>query len=200
MGHSLPLLRAHASMSGQFHAGLPPTVQSGSGSTSRTRHMSTVARLTPSRSAISGMPTGSQFRTPETVSNVLTSDQECRDNHYMTKTAEPSTCTARTRGGMIAQEFHKDTSGRWFRWVTPHAHKPQRRRQFWTWEQIERRAFTEGWILWMSGGVLVDGLGPFTADCPSCGEHFSGREPFTVAPHSRPVRDPSEHTIRYGRT
>lgn len=86
-----PVFSAQASTSGQFQAGLPPTVQDGSGSTSRSRHMSTVCRLTPRRSAISGMPTGSQIATLITVEKDLTSVQWRRDNHYMSKIARRPT-------------------------------------------------------------------------------------------------------------
>jgi hypothetical protein len=76
---------AHASTSGQFHAGRPPTVQLGSGNSPRNRHTSTVSRFTPRRSAISGMPTGSQVM-ERTVANLLTTDQDCSDTQYMTQT------------------------------------------------------------------------------------------------------------------
>lgn len=79
-----PVDLAQASTSGQFHAGLPPTSQRGSGMTPRCRHMSTVGRLTPSRSATSAMPTGSQSSMPDTVGKVLTDGKVCRDNRYMT--------------------------------------------------------------------------------------------------------------------
>lgn len=78
-----PVSCAHLSTSGQFQAGRPPTVQRGSGMTPRLRQMSTVGRLTPSRSATSWMPTGSQFFMPRTVEKVLTLDKRCGDNHYM---------------------------------------------------------------------------------------------------------------------
>lgn len=54
-----PVSLAHFSMSDQFQHGRPPTVHGGFGSNLRTRHWSTVERLTPSRSAISVSPTGS---------------------------------------------------------------------------------------------------------------------------------------------
>lgn len=79
-----PVDLAHASTSGQFQAGLPPTVQVGSGMTPRCRQMSTVGRLTPSRSATSAMPTGSQSSMSATVEKVLTEGKGCVDNHYMT--------------------------------------------------------------------------------------------------------------------
>lgn len=86
---SRPLLLAHASMSGQFHAGLPPTVQSGSGSTSRCRQASTVVRLTPSRSAISEMPTGEQsFMARNRTSECIDNQHGCMDNQHMTQTPE----------------------------------------------------------------------------------------------------------------
>lgn len=81
-----PVFSAHASTSGQFQAGRPPTVQEGSGRTLRSRHMSTVCRLTDSRSAISGMPTGSQVAMPITVEKDLTTVQGCRDTIYMAQT------------------------------------------------------------------------------------------------------------------
>lgn len=61
-----PVELAQAAMSAQFHAGRPPTVHRGSGSRPRWRHMSTVGRSTPSRSAISVIPTGmgSEIRCP----------------------------------------------------------------------------------------------------------------------------------------
>lgn len=58
MSYCRPVSRAHALMSAHAHAGRPPTVHRGGGSRSRVRHLSTVCRSTPSRSAISMMPTG----------------------------------------------------------------------------------------------------------------------------------------------
>jgi hypothetical protein len=72
---------AQREMSAQSHAGRPPTVQRGSGSSPRSFQVSTVARLTARRSAISGIPTGSMRRS---VEKVLTPDKGCGDNHYMT--------------------------------------------------------------------------------------------------------------------
>lgn len=80
-----PVALAHFSMSGQFHAGRPPTVQRGSGKPSaRILHASTADRETPSRAAISTVPTGSQVM-PNTVGKVLTGVKVCRYNTYMTK-------------------------------------------------------------------------------------------------------------------
>jgi hypothetical protein len=97
-----PVSDAQASTSGQSHAGLPPTVQRGSGSTPRKRHTSTVSRFTPSRDAISGMPTGSQSFTKETVANLLTVDQGCSDSCYMTQTRKSA--AALVSGDVIAVE------------------------------------------------------------------------------------------------
>jgi hypothetical protein len=72
---------AQREMSPQSHAGRPPTVHRGSGSSPRSRQVSTVARLTARRSAISAIPTGSMR---ESVAKVLTSGKGCDDNHYMT--------------------------------------------------------------------------------------------------------------------
>lgn len=87
-----PVRSAHFCTSGQFHAGRPPTVHDGSGMSPRCRQMSTVGRLTPSRSATSAMPTGSQFFMGMTVGKVLTDRKDCVDNHYMntTTTTEPT--------------------------------------------------------------------------------------------------------------
>lgn len=87
-----PVDSAQASTSGQFHAGRPPTVQVGSGMTPRCRQMSTVGRLTPSRSATSAMPTGSQSSMPLTVGKVLTYRKVCVDNHYMNNTTKCTAC------------------------------------------------------------------------------------------------------------
>lgn len=88
-----PVSTAHECTSGQFHAGLPPTVQRGSGSTPRSRHVSTVGRGKPSRSAISMMPTGSQSSMSRTVVKVLTPSKKCGDNHYMNNDATTTTKT-----------------------------------------------------------------------------------------------------------
>lgn len=89
---SLPVAFAQVSTSGQFHAGRPPTVHDGSGSRSRKRQTSTVSRFTPSRAAISGMPTGSQIM-KATVAKVLTTDQRRSDTHYMTSTNTTAAAT-----------------------------------------------------------------------------------------------------------
>lgn len=102
-----PVLMAQASTSGQFQAGLPPTVQRGSGINARCRQMSTVGRLTPSRSATSAMPTGSQFLMADTVGKVLTDGKGCSDNHYMTESALTQANT-RLRLGRVRH----DTAGR----------------------------------------------------------------------------------------
>jgi len=88
-----PVALAQASTSGQFHAGRPPTVQRGSGMTPLCRQMSTVGRLTPSRSATSAMPTGSQSLMPTSVEKVLTLGKVCVDNHYMNATDIGTTAT-----------------------------------------------------------------------------------------------------------
>lgn len=59
--HARPVLFAHRSMSGQFHAGRPETVHDGEGSRPRCFHVLTVCEATPSRVAMSSDPTGSQF-------------------------------------------------------------------------------------------------------------------------------------------
>ena len=102
-----PVSRAQASTSGQFQAGLPPTVHRGSGSTPRVRQMSTVGRLTPSRSAISGMPTGSQFFMGRTVKNLLTPGKRCSDTLYMTTAAAvtDTTPTWTTPHGVVMTRF-----------------------------------------------------------------------------------------------
>lgn len=87
-----PVALAQASTSGQFQAGLPPTVQRGPGMTPLCRQMSTVGRLTPSRSATSAMPTGSHSSTPTTVTKGLTEGKVCVDNHYMNTTTKCTAC------------------------------------------------------------------------------------------------------------
>lgn len=57
------MARAHSSMTGQGHAGRPPTVHAGSGRTPRCRHWSAVGRWTPSR-ARPGRRPGPPAKTP----------------------------------------------------------------------------------------------------------------------------------------
>lgn len=108
-----PVSLAQASTSGQFHAGLPPTVHDGSGMTPRCRQMSTVGRLTPSRSATSAMPTGSQSSMPNTVEKVLTPGKGCVDNHYMTTTtpAEMTRSTWEALVGLVVTLLVEDSLG-----------------------------------------------------------------------------------------
>lgn len=107
MNHSgsRPVSLAHLCTSGQFHAGRPPTVQRGSGSSFLCRQMSTVGRCTPKRSAISVMPTGSHSFTWVTVGKVLTPVYGCVDNHYMA----PAT-TTHNRGESPRKESTMDTT------------------------------------------------------------------------------------------
>ena len=114
-----PVSAAHASTSDQFHAGLPPTVQRGSGSSSRKRHVSTVCRRTPSLSAISGMPTGSQSVMKETVANLLTLGYPCSNNNYMTQTTKTrtgsyiGTCSGCRIQVRTEERFVKHSCGAW---------------------------------------------------------------------------------------
>lgn len=90
VGGTRPVLSAHFRTSGQFHAGLPPTVQRGSGNPSPLdRQASTADRETLRRAAISTVPTGSQVMR-ESVGNVLTFGKRCAHNTYMTRNEEVS--------------------------------------------------------------------------------------------------------------
>lgn len=56
-----PVSEAHLAMSAQFQQGRPETVHRGGGSTPRNFQVLTVCSATPSRSAMSLDPTGSQL-------------------------------------------------------------------------------------------------------------------------------------------
>ena len=88
--------------------------------TPRCRQMSTVGRLTPSRSATSAMPTGSQSLMADTVEKVLTVGKKCVDNHYMTKPhfrIRKVTISPHEHGCLIGM----DETGQLHEWPTPEA-------------------------------------------------------------------------------
>ena len=102
-GDSRLVFLAHFSMSGQSQHGRPETVHRGSGSRPRCRHILTVGRFTPRRSAMSSEPTGSHMHSVLPVIPGLTSvDRRITVKSCRTRTAARVTASrARTSAASV---------------------------------------------------------------------------------------------------